>query len=140
MNNNTHIHHSHVTGGIIGYAHSFCNMKVRGNNRKITVVAHNLFRFDFFFLLKGLRTGVWRTGDINIGGKNPTDISFANISNQIIFLDTIKYFQQSLNVLANSLTDTKKSAFSKACETFIKKDENLARKFNSKRKRNNNGF
>ena len=94
----------------------------------------------FFFLLKGLKTGVWRTRDINIGGKNPTDISFANISNQIIFLDTIKYFQQSLNLLANSLTDTKKFAFCRVCEIFIKKDENLARKFNSKRKRNNNGF
>ena len=94
----------------------------------------------FSFLLKGLRTRVWRPRDINIGGKNPTDISFENIGNQIIFLGKIKYFQQSLNVLANSLTDTEKSAFSRVCETFIKKDENLARRFNSKRKRNNNGF
>ena len=29
INIKTHLHHSHVTGKIHGYAHSFCNMKVR---------------------------------------------------------------------------------------------------------------
>ena len=53
ITNTIQIHHSHVTGKIIGYAHSFCNAKVRENCRKVTVIAHNLFRFDFFFLLKG---------------------------------------------------------------------------------------
>ena len=50
MKNRTHIHHSHISGEIIGYAHSYCNYKVRENQTKISVVAHNLFRFDFFFL------------------------------------------------------------------------------------------
>ena len=62
----------------------------------------------------------------NIGGKNPTDISLANIGNQITFLDTIKYFQQKLGTLVNSLTDSEKSAISRECEKFIKKDKNLA--------------
>ena len=53
---NTHcIHHSHVTGEIKGYAHSLCHEKARENYFKIPVVTHNLFRFDFFFLLKGLK-------------------------------------------------------------------------------------
>ena len=95
-------------------------MKVRKNQYKKAVFAHNVFRFDVFFLLKGLRAGVWRTRDISIGGKNSNDISFANIGNQITFLDTITYFQQSLCALANSLTDSKKSAMSR---------EKLARKF-----------
>ena len=69
MTNKNHVLHWHISGEIIGYAHSFCNFKVRENKYKITVVAHNLFRFDFFFLLKGLRTGIWRTRDLNIGGK-----------------------------------------------------------------------
>ena len=51
----------------------------------------------------GLRAGVWKTKDIVIGGKNPTDINFASIAQQIQFLDTIKYFQQSLGSLARSL-------------------------------------
>ena len=67
---NTHcIHHSHVTGEIQGYTHTFCNEKVRENYFRIPVIAHNLFLFDFFFLLKGLRTGVWKTRDIVIGVK-----------------------------------------------------------------------
>ena len=49
MNNKIHLHHSHITGEIIGYAHNFCNGKVKENKYKVTVIAHNLFRFDFFF-------------------------------------------------------------------------------------------
>ena len=37
--------------------------------------------------------------------KKSPDINFANTGNQILFLDTIKYFQQSLGALADSLTD-----------------------------------
>ena len=63
--------HSHVTGEIKGYAHMFCNKKVRENYFRIPVIAHNLFRFDFF-LLKGMRSGVWKTRDIFIRGKIST--------------------------------------------------------------------
>ena len=52
MKNRTHILFFHISGEIIGYAHSYCNYKVRGSKTKISVVAHDLFRFDFF-LLKG---------------------------------------------------------------------------------------
>ena len=43
-------HHSDITGKIPGYAHDFCNQKVRENKNHISVVAHNLFVFDFFSL------------------------------------------------------------------------------------------
>ena len=97
IKNKVHVHHSHVTDEVIGYTHSYCNLKVRENKSETTVVVHNLFRFDFFFLMQELRAGVWRTRDIKISGKNPANISFANIGNQIMFLDTIKYFQQSFS-------------------------------------------
>ena len=42
MTNKNHVLHWHISGEIIGYAHSFCNFKVRENKYKITVVAHNL--------------------------------------------------------------------------------------------------
>ena len=90
---------------------------------------HNLFRFDFFPLLKRLRVGIWTTKDLSTGGKNPTDISFANIGNQILFLDTIKYFQQSLGALVNSLIDQEKSAVSIECKKFIKNDQKLTKKY-----------
>ena len=49
------IHHLHVTGEIKGYAHNFCNKMLRENQDLIPVFAHNLFSFDFFFVLKGIR-------------------------------------------------------------------------------------
>ena len=58
LQNTQCVHYSHVTGNIFGYAHTFCNEKVRENYFRIPVVAHNLFRFDFFLLLKELRAGV----------------------------------------------------------------------------------
>ena len=70
LNNKINSHHLHISNEVIGYAHSFCNERVRENKTKTRVVLHNLFRFYFFFLLKGLRAGVWRTKDISIGGKN----------------------------------------------------------------------
>ena len=56
VNNKIVVHHSHVSGEIFGYAHDFCNQKVKENYYTIPVFAHNQFRFDFFILLKGLRS------------------------------------------------------------------------------------
>ena len=45
-----HLHHSHVTGEILGYAHDFCNKKVVESERsEIPCIAHNLFGFDFWY-------------------------------------------------------------------------------------------
>ena len=43
------IHLSHAIGKITGYAHDFCNKKIKENQNLIPVFAHNLFSFDFFF-------------------------------------------------------------------------------------------
>ena len=136
----THIHHSHITGEVIGYAHSYCNLEARKNKPNITVVAHSLFRFDFLFLLKGLKAGAWSTRDICIGDKNPTNINFANVGNQVTFLDTIKHFQQSLGALANSLTESEKYAIKKECEHFIKKMKISAANLTRALQRNKIGY
>ena len=44
------IHPSHVSGERIGYAHDFCNRKMKENQKLILVFAHNLFSFGFFSL------------------------------------------------------------------------------------------
>ena len=119
LNNKNCVHHSHITGDIVGHAHTFCNENVRGNYYKIPVIAHNLFRFDFFFLIKVLRAGVWKTRDITKGGKNPTDINFASIDNQVQFIDTIKYFQQSLGGHAGSLTSSEKTKIRRQSHLFL---------------------
>ena len=53
INVKTHLHHSHITGNIIGYGRDFCSAKVRENKDMLTCIAHNFFHFDMFFLLKG---------------------------------------------------------------------------------------
>ena len=88
------IPHSHVTGEVIGYTHDFCNKKIRENHNLILVFAHNLFSFNFFFVLKGTRLCVWRTKQLNIGGTNLTNVQYAYIGNQVKFFDTMKYYQQ----------------------------------------------
>ena len=113
------IHHSHVTRKIIGYAHNYCNLQIRENCYTIPVFAHNQFRFDFFLFLKGLRAGVWETTEVFIGGKNPTDKNFAIVQNQVRFIDTVKYYQQSLASLAASMTDIEKENVREGCRKFF---------------------
>lgn len=104
------VHHSHVSAKIVGFEHDFCNQKVRENYYTIPAIAHNQFRFDFFFFMQGFRPTVWETTDINIGAKNASNVNFAAIGNQVRFIDTIKYFQQSLANLASSMNDVEKQS------------------------------
>ena len=69
------LHHSHVTGEIIGFAHNFCNQKVRKGNDFFSLFAHNLSDFDVFFVMKGTRVCVWRAKNLSIGGSNPTTLT-----------------------------------------------------------------
>ena len=112
------IHHSHVTGKILGYAHDFCNQNCKENYYTIPVMTHNQFRLDVFFK-KGIRPSVWETSDISIGGRNPTDVNFAIIKNQVRFVNTVKYFQQSLGSLADSMTDTERGNVRNVCRKFL---------------------
>ena len=109
----------HVTGKIVGYALEYCNLQTRENYYTIPVFAHNQFRFYFFLFLKGLRASVWETTEISIGRKNPTDVNFAIVQNQVRFIDTVKYYQQSLASLAASMTDTEKENVRKNCMRFL---------------------
>ena len=62
------------------------------------------YRSSLHYTIIIIRPTIWETTDINIGGKNTTDINFAIIQNQVRFIDTVKYFQQSLANLASSMT------------------------------------
>ena len=95
------------------------NIAIFKPEKIIIPFAHNQFRFDFFLFLKGIRPSVWETSGINIGGKNPTDFNFAIIQNQVRFIDTVKYFQQSLASLADSMTDIEREKIRKNCRRFL---------------------
>ena len=75
--------------------------------------------FIFFLFLKGIRPNVWETSDISIGGRNPTNVNFAIIRNQVKFIDMVKYFQQSLASLADSMTDDERKNVRKGCRNFF---------------------
>ena len=119
MSNKPVVHHSHVSGKIIGFVHDFCNEKVRENYYTIPVIARNQFRFDLFFFAQGFRPTVWETTDIKIGTKNASNLNFATISNQVRFIDTVKYFQQSLANLASSMSDVEKQDIKDAFERVL---------------------
>ena len=75
--------------------HMTCNKKIKENNNLIPIFAHKLFSFYFCFAVKGIRWCVWRIRQLNIGGTNVTNVQYANIGNQVKFIDTIKYYQLS---------------------------------------------
>ena len=83
----------------------------------------------FLFLKKGLRLGAgWRT-NLSLGGSNLTNINYANIGEQIKFIDTIKYYQQSLAVLDAAMTETEQQNTKKQCRKFIANHQKSNQRF-----------
>ena len=113
-----------MSGRIVGYVHNFCNKKLREAQNLIPVFAHNLFSFDFFFVVKDIRLCVWRTKQLNIGGANSTNVQYANIGSQVKFTDTIKYYNRSAD--ENEKTNIRKSS-----QKFIETNPIYSAAFNS---------
>ena len=51
--------------------------------------------------------------------KNPTDVNFVIIRKQARFIETVKYFQQSLGSLADSMTDVERENVTKVFRRFL---------------------
>ena len=66
---------------------------------------------------------------MSICGLNLTNINFANIGEQIKFIDTIKYYQQSLSTWAATMTEEEKQKIKTPCKKIIGKDQILSQKF-----------
>ena len=111
INYKVHIHHSHVTGEIIGYAHDFCNWKIRENKNVILLIGHNFLGFDICYMVKGYRSSVWGTNDFKMGGTNLTNMNFAAISSQVKIIDTLKYYQTSLANISSTVTLEEKKKY-----------------------------
>ena len=71
-----------------------------------------------FFFIKAIRLSVWRTKDINIGGKNITDLNYASIDH-FKFIDTMKYYQTSLGQLSETLSDKEKENIAMLTVQFL---------------------
>ena len=121
INCKVHIHHSHVTGKIIGYSHDFCNWKIRENNYIIPLIGHNFLGFDIYYMVKGFRPSVWETSDLKMGGTTLTNINYASTSNQIKVIDTMKYYQTSLANIANTATFNEKVNIENTVVKFLER-------------------
>ena len=108
INNKVHLHHSHVTGEIIGHSHDFCNWKVRKNQDVVSLIGHNFLGFDIFYMVKDFRATCWETKDFSMGGTNLTNVNFANIGSQIKIIDTLKYYQTTLANLYSTTDESEK--------------------------------
>ena len=116
-----HLHHSHITGEIIGYAHHFCNTAfIERCTTKIPFVAHNFFGFDLFYFMKAYIATAWCSKELNIGGNNSRLANYGNTGNEIKLTDSLKFYQRSLAELSSTLTNEEKTAVKNLTEKFLK--------------------
>ena len=114
-----HLHHSHITGKIQGYAHDFCNTAViEKTTPDIPFIAHNLFGFDLHYFIKAYIASAWCSNSLNIGSTNLTQVNFGNIAGEIKLIDTLKFYQKSLPDLAPTLSGEEIVAVKKVTEVF----------------------
>lgn len=92
---------------------------MKENKNEIPIIAHNLFGFDMYYFIKGYVASVWCSKENKIGGSNLTHINFSNITGEIKFIDTLKYYQKSLAELASALSNEEKQAVKKLTEQVL---------------------
>ena len=115
-----HLHHSHVTDKILGSTHDFCNAKVTEKSAPdIPVIARNLFGFDLYYFIKDYIASAWCSKELNIGGNNLTHINFSNITGEIKFIDSLKYYQKNLAELASTSSQEEITEVKKLTQQFF---------------------
>ena len=76
--------------------------------------------FDVFYMVKGFRTSVWGTKNLDMGGTNLTNVNYAGIRNQVKIIDTLKYYQASLAALTSTANDAEKEKIRENIDKFLK--------------------
>ena len=115
-----HLHHSHITGEIIGYTHDFCDTRViEKSNGEIPFIAHNFFGFDLFYFLKTYVAAAWCTKEVNNGVNHLTRANYGNINDEINLIDSLRFYQKSLSQLSSTMTNQEKTAVKNVAEKFL---------------------
>ena len=83
------------------------------------MIAHTLFGFDLYYFIKGYVVSAWCSKEIKAGDSNLTHIHFSNITGEVKFIDTLKYYQKSLGELASTLSEEEKIAVKKLTEQLF---------------------
>ena len=115
-----HLHHLHITGKIEGYSHDFCNTAlIEKTKPDIPFIAHNLFGFDLYYFIKAYIASAWCSKSLNIGGTNLIQVNFGNIAGEFKLIDSLKFYQKSLDDLASTLSNEEIVAVKKVTDKFL---------------------
>ena len=55
------------------------------------MMAHNLFGFDLYYIIKCYVASTWCSKEIRSGGSNLTCINFSGITGEVKFIDTLRH-------------------------------------------------
>ena len=116
------LHHDHVSGKIFGKAHDTCNKAVQLSLKTlpICVFAHNANKFDIKFIIGGINLSEWGTQSINLSGKSSASVESVQIGTSVVFRDSLKFFQDSLDNLGRSATVDEIAGIKKDTVQFLK--------------------
>lgn len=71
-------------------------------------VFHNGFRFDMTFLTKVIWLSLWKMQEVSLLGSSLTELKSYTLGRHRKFIDSVKYYQQSLAKLAKSANEDEK--------------------------------
>ena len=72
-------------------------------------------------MIKGYRSCVWSTKNLEIWGTNLTTANYANIPSQVKIIDTLKYYQTTLAGLTSATDEKEKENIKTVVKQFISK-------------------
>ena len=125
------VHHDHVSGKIFGRAHDSCNKAVQLaiKTLPICVFAHNANKFDIKFIIAGINLSEWGTANINLTGKSSASVESVQIGYEVVFRDSLKFFQDSLDNLGKSASADEVMGIKKDTLRFVKNHSYLSKVF-----------
>ena len=107
-----------MTGEIRGYVHHFYTLTLKECAQSISCLAHNMFGFDLFFIMKRIRIPTWGSKNLSIGGWCWTKVNYANYDN-FKFTDAFKYFQTTLSNLSSATDEKEKKKIESILDFFV---------------------
>ena len=72
-----------------------------------------------YFFIRGYKATAWNSKYLNIGGTGLASINLANINDNHKFIDTLKYYQQSLSQLTKTVTKEEKETIKKLTAQYF---------------------
>lgn len=111
------VHHDHFVHEILGFAHQFCDSRVRTGFPKVRLFCHNLTNFDSGFILRMIPEHVMGRRDKNLSAKWSVIAPPANSSKIKVLgtpfgtlTDSMNFFNCSLKTLGEGLTEKETKA------------------------------